>query len=184
MKLLHCADLHLGKRLGCFDLLPDQRIILQEILSIAADAKVQAILLAGDVYDKPDPPAAAMAVFSDFAARLHEAGHRPVSHQRQSRQQPQAFVFFAAAGPLPGLFCRGIHRARPGAIHYAMRTAPSCCICCRFCGQLPSGAFSQARQSGHMKTPSGRAGSDAPGAGGAPCAAVPPVHHRSGDLRF
>ena len=74
MKLLHCADLHLGKRLGCFDLLPDQRIILQEILSIAADAKVQAILLAGDVYDKPDPPAAAMAVFSDFAARLHEAG--------------------------------------------------------------------------------------------------------------
>ena len=32
MKLLHCADLHLGKRLGCFDLLPDQRIILQEIL--------------------------------------------------------------------------------------------------------------------------------------------------------
>ena len=74
MKLLHCADLHLGKRLGCFDLLPDQRIILQEILSIATDAKVQAILLAGDVYDKPDPPAAAMAVFSDFAARLHEAG--------------------------------------------------------------------------------------------------------------
>lgn len=74
MKLLHCADLHLGKRLGCFDLLPDQRIILQEILSIAADAKIQAILLAGDVYDKPDPPAAAMAVFSDFAARLHEAG--------------------------------------------------------------------------------------------------------------
>ena len=30
MKLLHCADLHLGKRLGCFDPLPDQRIILQE----------------------------------------------------------------------------------------------------------------------------------------------------------
>ena len=83
MKLLHCADLHLGKRLGCFDLLPDQRIILQEILSIAADAKVQAILLAGDVYDKPDPPAAAMAVFSDFAAAASMRWSMSLSRRRR-----------------------------------------------------------------------------------------------------
>ena len=137
MKLLHCADLHLGKRLGCFDLLPDQRIILQEILSIAADAKIQAILLAGDVYDKPDPPAAAMAVFSDFAARLHEAG----------------IALYLISGNHDS--SRRLSYFSPLLAHYAMRTAPSCCICCRFCGQLPSGAFSQARQSGPMKTPSG-----------------------------
>lgn len=74
MRLLHCADLHLGKRINGVDLLPDQRQILQEILTIARQEQVMAVLLAGDIYDKADPPAAAMSVFSDFAAHLYACG--------------------------------------------------------------------------------------------------------------
>ena len=52
MKFLHLADLHLGKRLNDFDLLADQRHMLTQALKLAADEAVDAVLLAGDLYDK------------------------------------------------------------------------------------------------------------------------------------
>ena len=51
MKLLHIGDLHLGKSLGEFDLSEDQKYILDQILKIAEESKVDAVLIAGDVYD-------------------------------------------------------------------------------------------------------------------------------------
>lgn len=74
MRFLHCSDLHLGKRLNEFELLPDQRQVLAQICRIAAEQAVDAVLIAGDIYDKPNPPAAAMEVFSEFLTRLREAG--------------------------------------------------------------------------------------------------------------
>ena len=55
MKFLHLADLHLGKTLGDFDLKDDQRYILQQILEIAETKQVDAVLIAGDVFDKTVP---------------------------------------------------------------------------------------------------------------------------------
>ena len=59
MKFLHLADLHLGKRVNGFDLLEDQRYILEQILALCDSNKVDAVVLAGDIYDAPVPPAAA-----------------------------------------------------------------------------------------------------------------------------
>lgn len=59
MKLLHIGDLHLGKSLGEFDLSEDQKYILDQILNIAEESKVDAVLIAGDVYDKAVPSEAA-----------------------------------------------------------------------------------------------------------------------------
>ena len=58
MKFLHLADLHLGKRVNGFDMLEDQRFILEQILSLCEKHGVEAVLLAGDIYDTPVPPAA------------------------------------------------------------------------------------------------------------------------------
>lgn len=70
MKLIHLSDLHLGKRLGEYSLLEDQQFILRKITGIVDDEKPDLIVIAGDVYDKPVPPAEAVRLFDDFLTRL------------------------------------------------------------------------------------------------------------------
>ena len=74
MKLLHLGDLHLGRSLGDFDLLEDQRYILDEILAIAGRQQVDGVLLAGDIYDRPVPSEGAVRLLDYFLNRLAEAG--------------------------------------------------------------------------------------------------------------
>ena len=73
MKFLHLGDLHLGKRLVGVSLLEDQRHILEEILSIAESERPDAVLIAGDVYDRTTPPAEAVTLLDDFLTRLSAA---------------------------------------------------------------------------------------------------------------
>lgn len=70
MKLMHMADLHVGKRLGELPLIEDQRYILNEILKIADDEQPDAALIAGDIYDKAAPSAEAVSLFDDFLTEL------------------------------------------------------------------------------------------------------------------
>ena len=70
MKLLHISDLHIGKRLGEMPLTEDQKYILDRILEIADEEKPDAVLIAGDVYDKSVPPAEAVSIFDDFIVSL------------------------------------------------------------------------------------------------------------------
>ena len=72
MKLLHISDLHIGKRLYGFDLEEDQRYILKEIVDIIGDEKPDAVLIAGDIYDRADPSASAVKIFDDFLSMLAE----------------------------------------------------------------------------------------------------------------
>ena len=57
MRFLHLSDLHLGKRVNEFSMLEDQAYILKEILNIIDEQKVEAVLIAGDIYDKVIPSA-------------------------------------------------------------------------------------------------------------------------------
>ena len=70
MKFIHLSDLHLGKRVNEFSMLEDQAHILSEIASIIAQEKPDGVLIAGDVYDKPIPPAEAVQLFDAFLTRL------------------------------------------------------------------------------------------------------------------
>ena len=70
MKFIHLSDLHLGKRVNDFPMIEDQRFILERILEIIHEEKPKAVLIAGDVYDKPLPPAEAVKLFDDFISRL------------------------------------------------------------------------------------------------------------------
>lgn len=74
MKFLHISDLHIGKRVNEFSMLEDQRYILNEILRIAKEQKVDGILAAGDIYDKTVPGAEAVQLLDDFFTRTAEAG--------------------------------------------------------------------------------------------------------------
>ena len=72
MKLLHLGDLHLGKSLGDFDLIKDQEYALEQVLRIAEKQKVDAVLIAGDVYDKAIPSEAATRLLDWFLSALAE----------------------------------------------------------------------------------------------------------------
>lgn len=70
MKFMHLADLHLGKRVNGFSMLEDQEYILKKILQIVDEEQPDAVLIAGDVYDKSMPSAEAVVLLDDFLCRL------------------------------------------------------------------------------------------------------------------
>ncbi len=78
MKILHTADWHLGKRLDRFSRLDEQRDVLSEICEIAEAENVDAVLIAGDLYDTANPPHEAEDLFYQTLARLANGGKRAV----------------------------------------------------------------------------------------------------------
>lgn len=70
MKLIHLSDLHLGKRLNDFSLGEDQEYILNQILVIVEAEAPDAVVIAGDVYDKAIPSVEAVGLFDEFLVRL------------------------------------------------------------------------------------------------------------------
>lgn len=72
MRFLHLADLHLGKRLRDVSFLDDQRDVLRQIIAHADAYTVDAVLIAGDIYQNAAPPAEAMALFDWFLGALRQ----------------------------------------------------------------------------------------------------------------
>lgn len=70
MKILHTSDLHIGMRIKEFSMHEDQLHILNEIIRVAQKEQPQAIILAGDIYDKSVPSAEAVSMLDDFMVRL------------------------------------------------------------------------------------------------------------------
>lgn len=74
MKLFHLSDLHLGKRVYAFSMLPDQRYVLEQVCALAEKYKPDGILLSGDLYDKPIPPVEAVQHLDEFLTRMQQMG--------------------------------------------------------------------------------------------------------------
>ncbi len=72
MKFLHLSDLHLGRQIADFSMLEDQKFILQEILSIVDTRCPDAVLIAGDLYDKAVPSTDAVTLLDWFITELSE----------------------------------------------------------------------------------------------------------------
>lgn len=70
MKFIHLSDLHIGKRINEISMLKDQEFILNQILGIIDDEKPDAVLVAGDVYDKSVPTTEAVELLDSFLYRL------------------------------------------------------------------------------------------------------------------
>ena len=72
MRFFHLSDLHIGKQLHRYNLREDQEAILKEVVAYAKDLRPDAIIIAGDIYDKSVPSAEAVAVFDEFLTSLSE----------------------------------------------------------------------------------------------------------------
>lgn len=78
MKLLHTSDWHLGKRLDDFSRMEEQQFVLLEICELAEREQVDAVLVAGDLFDTFNPPTEAVDLFYKSLKRLSNNGRRPV----------------------------------------------------------------------------------------------------------
>ncbi len=74
MRLLHTSDWHLGRNFHRVSLLDDQRAFLDHLVQAAGEHRVDAVLVAGDVYDRAVPPLAAVRLFDDALHRLAAIG--------------------------------------------------------------------------------------------------------------
>lgn len=70
MKFLHLSDLHIGKRVNEVSMLDDQAYILDQILDIADTEQPDAVLIAGDIYDRSIPSNEAVTLLDDFLVKL------------------------------------------------------------------------------------------------------------------
>lgn len=79
MRLLHTSDWHIGRFLNEYSLLEDQKYILDEILSIATQNKVDVIVISGDLFDRSVPSAAAVSMLDDFFYSILQKGIKIVA---------------------------------------------------------------------------------------------------------
>lgn len=70
MRFFHLADLHIGKKVNGYSMVDDQRAILQQVTACIAKEKPDALILAGDIYDRRNPPIEAVSLFDDFVSEV------------------------------------------------------------------------------------------------------------------
>lgn len=70
MKFIHLSDLHIGKKVYEHSMLDDQNEIFKEILTLIKNENPDAVIIAGDVYDRSLPPSEAVSFFDDFIYKL------------------------------------------------------------------------------------------------------------------
>lgn len=70
MRILHTADWHIGRQFHHQSLLEDQRHMLEQIIRLVQERQVDVVLVAGDVYDRSVPPAAAVALLDEVLERI------------------------------------------------------------------------------------------------------------------
>ena len=106
MRFLHISDLHIGKRIYGIDLWEDQAHILDQICGMAQEEACDAVLIAGDLYDRAQPSAQAIAMVDGFLSRLSQMGI-PVYLVSGNHDNPAQIAYCA------GILARGgIYAAR------------------------------------------------------------------------
>lgn len=78
MRFLHTADWHIGKNLNGFDLISDQQQTFNELEQIAKDEQVDAVVIAGDLYDRSIPSEQAVRALNRMLTQLNLGDHFPV----------------------------------------------------------------------------------------------------------
>ncbi|MGI6666578.1 MAG: exonuclease subunit SbcD [Bacillota bacterium] len=97
MRVLHTSDWHLGRTLEGRQRLPEQEQFLDQLCAIASSEDVDIVIVAGDVFDSSNPPAAAEELYYDGLERLSAGGKRGVVVIAGNHDSPERI---RAANPL------------------------------------------------------------------------------------
>lgn len=93
MRFLHTSDWHLGRQFHNVSLLADQAYVLEQLIAIIKDQQVDAVLLAGDVFDRSVPPAQAVAVLDDVLNQICRGLNTPVLIIAGNHDGPERLEF-------------------------------------------------------------------------------------------
>lgn len=113
MRLLHTADWHLGRQLHGHALLDDQAHALDQLVQAAAELRPDAVLVAGDIYDRAVPPHEAVELLDEVLARLVQDLRLPTLLIAGNHDSPARLAFGARLMRGSGLVVAG--RVGPGA---------------------------------------------------------------------
>ncbi|TAA47769.1 exonuclease SbcCD subunit D [Corallincola spongiicola] len=128
MKFIHTSDWHLGRQFHNASLLEDQRHILQQIVDIAEREHVDAVIVAGDIYDRSVPPANAVALLDEVLDKLCHELQLPVLMISGNHDSAQRLRFAANQLRQSGLHIMGdlgllttpvlLHSATAGTVQF------------------------------------------------------------------
>lgn len=104
MKILHTSDWHIGRQLHNVSLLEDQAQVLNQIVEIVIAQNVDVVLVAGDLYDRAIPPAAAITLVDQVFDRLCRELNLPVIVIAGNHDSPERLGFAARQ-----LSCANLH---------------------------------------------------------------------------
>lgn len=117
MRILHTSDWHIGKRLGRYDRADDHRAALGEVVRIADEHDVDAVVVTGDLFDRPLPPIDALELGLSTLVRLTGGGRRPVVAIAGNHESPDLFEALAPLAAPHGVTLVGrIRRPDEGAV--------------------------------------------------------------------
>ncbi|KAI3592182.1 Exonuclease SbcD [Cupriavidus sp. U2] len=121
MRFLHTADWHLGRLFHARSLIEDQAHVLDQFVALVREVRPDAVLIAGDVYDRAVPPPEAVALLDDVLARIVVEADVPVVMIAGNHDSAQRLDFGARL-----LAARGLHvagRTGPEAACVSLRDA-------------------------------------------------------------
>ena len=108
MRFLHTSDWHLGKTLCNTNLLDDQAHVLDQVVAMVRDSRAEALVVAGDIYDRAVPPKEAVALLSETLNRLVRGCGVPVLLIAGNHDSPERLGFASSF-----LGNQGLHLAGP-----------------------------------------------------------------------
>ena len=110
MKWIHTSDLHIGKMFNDFSLIEDQRYFFQRLIALAEKEQVDAVILAGDLYDRSVPSAEAVELLNDFLCQMIMEKKIPVLAIAGNHDSPQRLDFGSQLMRSAGLHLVGSYR--------------------------------------------------------------------------
>ncbi|MBP3966195.1 exonuclease SbcCD subunit D [Paenibacillus lignilyticus] len=113
MRILHTADWHFGRSLEGRSRLEEQAAFVDELASLVKDEEIDLVLLAGDVYDSVNPPAAAEQLFYEAVARLADGGKRTIAVIAGNHDHPERVSASAPLAARSGIRLVGMPTDQP-----------------------------------------------------------------------
>ncbi len=107
MRFLHTADWHLGRSFNSASLVDDQAHVLDQLIDLATRERVDAVVIAGDIYDRAVPPADAVSLLDDVLARLVLGAGIRVVLIAGNHDSPDRVGFGGRVAEKQGLVLRG-----------------------------------------------------------------------------
>lgn len=139
MKFLHTGDLHIGKKIFELSMLEDQKFILNQIFNIAVREQADALLIAGDVYDRAVPSTEAVELLDDFLTRFIEAGI-PVVMISGNHDSPERVAFADRILEKRGLYIAGTYTEPLKTVNFEDEHGPVTIVCMPFVKPAVAGA--------------------------------------------